>query len=83
MRKILLFERPFRVHQQDHHFGEANGVERVGVVVDVLDHVQADHGVEAAVELGEDVASRDVGEGHVEVRTIGVQAAAASAGRAG
>ena len=28
--KVLLLERPFRVHQQDHHFGKAYGVERVG-----------------------------------------------------
>ena len=28
--QILFLERPFRVHQQDHHFGEANGIERVG-----------------------------------------------------
>ena len=28
--QILFLERPFRIHQQDHHLGEANGIERVG-----------------------------------------------------
>ena len=30
MRRILFLERLFRIHQQHHHFGEANGIEGVG-----------------------------------------------------
>ena len=28
--QVLLLERPLRIHQQDHHFGEAQRIERIG-----------------------------------------------------